>query len=130
MRLIVAFFFILIFLTSWTQPAGTDYTQYVNPFIGTKKMGHTFPGVVIFYRMMQLGSELDIVFVKGLQPVATAEIKFTSSPSPEKGMVNCIEDLKTKKNFIITPLSDDYLAKENIKVCNLPVFLEKYLHEI
>ncbi len=92
--------------------------------------GLKHPDLDLFFYRTHNGAEVDIVFAKGLQPVATAEIKFTSSPSPEKGMVNCIEDLKTKKNFIITPLSDDYLAKENIKVCNLPVFLEKYLHEI
>ena len=26
------------------EPATTDYTQYVNPFIGAADNGHTFPG--------------------------------------------------------------------------------------
>lgn len=88
------------------------------------------PDLDLFFYRTHNGAEVDIVFAKGLQPVATAEIKFTSSPHPEKGMMNCIDDLKTKKNYIITPQSDDYLAKENIRVCNLPDFLEKYLNEI
>ena len=82
-----------------------------------------------FYRTHN-GAEVDLVFVKALQPVATAEIKFTSTPHPTKGLLNCIEDLGTVKNYIITPFSDDYLAKENIRVCNLPVFIEKYLQEL
>lgn len=92
--------------------------------------GLKHPDLDLFFYRTHNGAEVDIVFAKGLQPVATAEIKFTSSPHPQKGMINCIDDLKTHKNFIITPQSDDYLAKENIRVCNLPVFLEKYLHEI
>ena len=29
------------------QDVSDNYTQYVNPFIGTKKMGHTFPGASV-----------------------------------------------------------------------------------
>ncbi len=82
-----------------------------------------------FYRTHN-GAEVDLVFVKALQPIATAEIKFTSTPHPAQGLINCTEDLKTELNFIITPFSDDYMAKKNICVCSLPVFLEKYLPEI
>lgn len=82
-----------------------------------------------FYRTHN-GAEVDLVFVKALQPIASAEIKFTSTPHPAPGMINCIEDLNTEMNFIITPFSDDYPAKDNIRVCSLPVFLEKYLPEI
>lgn len=82
-----------------------------------------------FYRTHN-GAEVDLVFVKALQPIATAEIKFTSTPHPAQGLINCTEDLKTELNYIITPFSDDYMAKKNICVCSLPVFLEKYLPEI
>lgn len=92
--------------------------------------GLKHPDLDLFFYRTHNKAEVDLVFVKGLQPVATAEIKFSSSPGPEKGLINCIEDLKTKRNFIITPQSDDYLAKENIRVCSLPVFLKKYLDEI
>ncbi len=79
-----------------------------------------------FYRT-HAGAEVDLIFVKGLIPVSCVEIKYTSTPSVSKGMINCINDLKTKKNFIITPQSDDYPAKENIRVCNMEIFLEDYL---
>lgn len=35
----------------------TDYTQYVNPFIGTSKMGHVFPGATVPFGMVQLSPQ-------------------------------------------------------------------------
>ncbi len=34
-----------------------DYTAYVNPMIGTKNMGHTFPGAAVPFGMVQLSPE-------------------------------------------------------------------------
>ena len=34
-----------------------NYIQFVNPFIGTKKMGHTFPGATVPFGMVQLSPE-------------------------------------------------------------------------
>jgi len=34
-----------------------DYTQYVNPFIGTSKMGHVFPGATTPFGMVQLSPQ-------------------------------------------------------------------------
>ena len=34
-----------------------DYTQYVNPMIGTSKMGHTFPGATAPFGMVQLSPQ-------------------------------------------------------------------------
>lgn len=34
-----------------------DYTQYVNPFIGTSKMGHVFPGATAPFGMVQLSPQ-------------------------------------------------------------------------
>src|SRR4051812_17622962 len=36
---------------------GFDYTQYVNPFIGTGGHGHTFPGAVVPFGMVQLSPD-------------------------------------------------------------------------
>ncbi|MCF8367952.1 MAG: GH92 family glycosyl hydrolase [Bacteroidales bacterium] len=38
-----------------------DFTQFVNPFIGTKKMGHTFPGAVVPFGMVQLSPDTDTI---------------------------------------------------------------------
>src|SRR5688572_22114183 len=37
--------------------AQTDYTQYVNPFIGTGGHGHTFPGATVPFGMVQLSPD-------------------------------------------------------------------------
>ena len=62
--------------------------------------GMKHPDLDLFFYRTHNGAEVDVVFVKGLLPVATAEIKFTSSPHPQKGMINCIDDLKTYKNLL------------------------------
>lgn len=38
-----------------------NLTQYVNPFIGTKEMGHTFPGACVPFGMVQLSPDTDTV---------------------------------------------------------------------
>ena len=40
-----------------TPPMKSDYIQYVNPLIGTKNMGHTFPGATAPFGMVQLSPE-------------------------------------------------------------------------
>ena len=40
-----------------THSSKTDYTQYVNPFIGTSKMGHVFPGATAPFGMVQLSPQ-------------------------------------------------------------------------
>ncbi|MFT5103125.1 MAG: putative alpha-1,2-mannosidase [Candidatus Latescibacterota bacterium] len=37
--------------------AQKDFTQFVNPFIGTSKMGHTFPGATAPFGMVQLSPQ-------------------------------------------------------------------------
>jgi predicted AAA+ superfamily ATPase len=76
------------------------------------------------------GAETDLVFVRGGVPVATAEIKYTSSPEVSRGFRNCIDDLKSKKNFIIVPKDEEYPAGKDILVTGVKVFLEKYLEGI
>jgi len=39
------------------QPA--DVTRYVNPFIGTARMGHTYPGATVPFGMVQLSPDTD-----------------------------------------------------------------------
>jgi len=41
--------------TTFTQP--TDYTRYVNPFIGTGGHGHTYPGATMPHGMVQLSPD-------------------------------------------------------------------------
>lgn len=47
-------------------PITEDYTQYVNPFIGTSKMGHVFPGATAPFGMVQLSPQtnFEVMFNK------------------------------------------------------------------
>ncbi len=43
------------------KDARTDYTQFVNPFVGTSKMGHVFPGATAPFGMVQLSPQTNFV---------------------------------------------------------------------
>lgn len=81
----------------------------------------------MFYYRTQAGAECDIVLVKGIKPIACAEIKLTNAPVISKGFYTSVEDLKPLKKFIITPSSDDYPAKDGVIVTSLFRFLSKHL---
>ena len=55
---------LLLFFTAFCLPfaayAQTDYTKYVNPFIGTGGHGHTFPGATMPFGMVQLSPDTRI----------------------------------------------------------------------
>lgn len=82
-----------------------------------------------FYRTHQ-GAEVDLVITKGNSIKATVEIKFTDSPHLSKGNFIAFADLNSRNNFVITPSSDDYLIKEDVRVCSLKDFIFKYLPEL
>ncbi len=48
---------LLLFLFSVPVSAQHDLTRYVNPFIGTGGHGHTFPGAIVPYGMVQLSPD-------------------------------------------------------------------------
>lgn len=49
------------FLSGSGQNSGEDLTQYVNPLIGTKEMGHVFPGACVPFGMVQLSPDTDTI---------------------------------------------------------------------
>jgi predicted AAA+ superfamily ATPase len=83
-----------------------------------------------FYYRTHQGAEADLVFVKGIKPIASVEIKLTNAPAVSKGFFESIKDLKTKMNFVITPGSDSYVTSENIQVCSVKSFIEDYINEL
>lgn len=116
------------------------YIENINDLLGNPVAGHSWEGFVIeqikellpvginsFYYRTHHGAEADLVLVKGIKPIIAAEIKLSNAPVISKGFYESIKDLKTKYNFVITPGSDDYIAKENILVCSLNSFLTKHL---
>jgi len=55
MRKILLLIFLLGFFSQ--RLFSQDYTSYVNPFIGTAKFGHTFPGATVPFGLVQLSPE-------------------------------------------------------------------------
>ncbi|NTS41831.1 glycoside hydrolase family 92 protein [Flavisolibacter sp. BT320] len=46
-------------LAAQAQKGDKNYIQYVNPFIGTEKMGHTYPGATVPFGAVQLSPDTD-----------------------------------------------------------------------
>jgi uncharacterized protein len=102
---------------------GASWESYViNQIYSLKGRDHE----LYFYRTHN-GAEADLLITRGIEPLACLEIKFSGAPSVPKGFLNCIEDLGTERNFILSPLSEDHLVRENIRICSLNKFLEEYL---
>ncbi len=51
----------LILITASFFATAQQYTRYVNPLIGTRKMGHTFPGATVPFGAVQLSPDTDTV---------------------------------------------------------------------
>lgn len=75
-----------------------------------------------FYRTHN-GAEVDLVLVHGVKPIACIEVKYTNAPTLSRGFYECLEDLKTTKNFVITPNSIRWNINERVTVCSLLDFL-------
>lgn len=106
--------------------AGSSWEGFVIEQITSILPGNIRP----FYYRTHQGAEADLVLVKGIKPAASIEIKLTNAPTISRGFFESIKDLKTKKNFVITPGSDDYIASEDIQVCSLRSFVENYLNAL
>lgn len=70
------------------------------------------------------GAEVDLVLVEGNTPVACVEIKYSNAPDLTRGFFECIADLKTSYNYVITPSSKTWNTKENITICSISDFLK------
>lgn len=79
-----------------------------------------------FYRTHN-GAEVDLILVRSITPIASIEIKFSNSPLASKGFYLSVDDLKTEKNYIITPSSETYSPRKNMVICSLVYFLK---HEL
>jgi hypothetical protein len=97
----------------------------INQILATKKSSID----LYFYRTHQ-GTEIDVVLTKGIKTLACAEIKFSNSPKISRGNIQAFRDLRAPDNFIITPSSDTYLIKENIRVCSVRHFIVEILPDI
>ena len=67
-----------------------------------------------FYRTTN-GAEIDLIIERNGVRVGI-ECKSSLTPSVERGMYSCMEDLKLKEAFVVAPVSSSYHLKENIRV--------------
>lgn len=75
------------------------------------------PGVAPYFYRTQDGSEIDLVLVKGVQPILGIEIKLSNAPTITKGLTIASHDLNDIPIFVVThSVSEDYNYKPNIKV--------------
>jgi uncharacterized protein len=109
-----------------------------NPIIGSSFEGYVIEQIrqvlskdldMYFYRTHN-GCECDLVIVKSNKVIATAEIKYSSSPKLSKGYMSSIEDLKCTNNFIIIYDEVEYPIRKDIIVCGVKVFLKKFIDKI
>jgi uncharacterized protein len=84
----------------------------------------------IYYYRTHAGAECDLVLARGHEVKAAIEIKYSKSPSVTKGFYQSVADLKSRNNFIITPLEVDYLSKEGVRRVGLTTFINKYLPKL
>ena len=84
----------------------------------------------IYYYRTQAGAECDLVLVRGHVVKACVEIKLSRAPVVTKGFFQCIEDLKSKNNFIVCSSDVDYINKQGIRVVSATIFINKYLVKI
>ena len=57
-KIFVCFVLLVFQLTAFAQKT-ENYIQYVNPLIGTQKMGHTYPGATVPFGSVQLSPDTD-----------------------------------------------------------------------
>ncbi|MDT8402048.1 MAG: GH92 family glycosyl hydrolase [Bacteroidales bacterium] len=60
-KIILPLALVMAACTSPGEAGHENYIQYVNPFIGTQKMGHTYPGATIPFGMVQLSPDTDTI---------------------------------------------------------------------
>lgn len=114
----------------------SDYEQLQgNILIGNSWEGYVIEQIrqivypdtdLCFYRTHN-GAECDLVLVQGRMPISAIEIKYFSDPRISRGFNIAIEDQKIKDNYIITPNSKSYSKAENVKVCCLHDYINKYI---
>lgn len=105
-----------------------------HPIVGTAWEGYVIEQIIgelrdkfnYYYYRTQDGTEADLVLLKAGKPYITIEIKFSTAPKITQGTYNSINDLKTKKNFIIIPSNEQgyYIDGKRIKVIGFSSFMD------
>ena len=103
-----------------------------SPYVGASWEGYVVEQLYLnrpsianwYYYRTHNGAEVDLVLLQGNNPVACIEIKYTNAPDLSRGFYECMADLKTKHNYVITPSSTTWETKEGITICSISNFLK------
>ena len=106
--------------------AGASWEAYVVGQIAQLKPAH----LDMFYYRTQDGAEADVVLAEAGIPVSCIEIKLSNAPSLSKGFYHSIEDLGTRKNFVVIPDGESWRAAPGISVSGLRHFLGEQLRKL
>jgi predicted AAA+ superfamily ATPase len=106
-----------------------------NDLLGHPVYGASWEGFVIenilsllpdwtasFYRSSS-GSEIDLILEKGKKRIVV-ECKVSTSPSPNRGFWNAMNDLKIREAWIIAPVKDTYPLRNGVRVAPLQEFID------
>lgn len=97
-------------------------------FVVNQIMSNLNVNMQAWYYRTQDGTECDLLLTVNDKPEYCIEVKLSSAPKKTRSLTTAINDLKTKKNFIIIPECDEsYDLSNSIKVCNLYEFVNKWL---
>lgn len=106
--------------------------QTIEALSGSLYVGSSWEGYVVqqviaslgpdtqpYYYRTADGSELDLVLVRGGQPVVGIEIKYTNAPVLSRGNYIASRDLGTLPLLIVTPSAQDFRPDTQTQVCSV-----------
>lgn len=117
----------------------TSKEMFYNPAVGNAWEGYVLEQIIQllpstirpFYYRTHDGSEMDLVLVKGLKPIACIEIKTSNEPHLTRGFYECLEDLKCTTGIVITPQQQTpYSINETVTVYGLHDFIHDKLGKL
>lgn len=77
------------------------------------------PSVTPYFYRTQDGTELDLVLVKGMQPIVGLEIKLSNAPSITKGTTIASQDFGNMPVYVVThSTTEDYAYNKNVTITN------------
>jgi uncharacterized protein len=106
--------------------AGASWEAYVIQQILRLKPAH----LDMFYYRTQNGAEADVVLTDAGTPLSCIEIKLSNAPVLSKGFYQSIDDLETKRNFVVIPDGESRRQGPGITVSGAREFLAVHLRKL
>ncbi|MDQ3142018.1 MAG: DUF4143 domain-containing protein [Bacteroidota bacterium] len=83
-------------------------------FIIQQVIALLLPTITPYFYRTQDGAEVDLLLIKGNQPVLALEIKYSNTPTVQKGTTIALSDLGDIPCLMVTPsVGEDYSIRPN-----------------